>query len=507
VRAKYRIVALGNLDPNSWSKSDCFAPVLSQLELRFLVALAAQQKCIPRTGDITQAFCQSYLPEGEHYVCRPPIGCPITANNTYLRLKKTLYGLRRSPRHFYQLAKKTLLSIGLKIHPSSPCIFYGKLLPDEPPIYIGLYVDDIIYFSQSDKVLTKFETDFGEKLDTTFSGDIDYFLGIKFDCKKNKDGDVSIMMSQEAFIESLCESVNLNGPTTNPSTPYRSGYPVDSIPTTIHHNPNTQQQLQHKMQTLIGSLNWLSISTRPDIATITNLLAKYTSKPTSKHIQSVKRVIKYLKGTKSKGIMFSSTPNTQLSAFVKFPIDTQITSMCDANWGPQDQSKPQPNEKRQLELFKTRSISGFLLWFGGPMHWVSKRQAITARSTAEAEIYATDECTKALQHVSFLIDGLNLRNTYMKAPTTIYNDNKACVDWSHNLTTKGLRHIQIRENAIRENVENKFIQVKHVEGKRNLSDLFTKEDKDAAHFIHIRDFIICDKDDFRESLVSSRGGC
>jgi hypothetical protein len=120
VRAKYRIVALGNLDPHSWSKSDCFAPVLSQLELRFLVALATQQKCIPRTGDITQAFCQSYLPKGEHYVCNPPIGCPLTAQNIYLRLKKTLYGLRRSPCHFYQLAKKTLLSIGLKMHPASP---------------------------------------------------------------------------------------------------------------------------------------------------------------------------------------------------------------------------------------------------------------------------------------------------------------------------------------------------------------------------------------------------
>jgi hypothetical protein len=324
------------------------------------------------------------------------------------------------------------------MHPSSPCIFYGKLLPDKLPIYIRLYVDDLIYFSQSDKVLTKFKKDFGDKLDTMFSGDIDYFLGIKFDCKKNKNGDVSIMMSQEAFIESLCESVNLNGPTSNLSTPYRSGYPVDSIPNTPHHNQTTQQQLQHKMQTLIGSLSWLSISTQPDIVTITNLLAKYTSKPTSKHNKSIKRVIKYLKGTKSKGIMFSSTPNTQLAAFIKFPIDTQITSMCNANWGPQDQSKPHQNKKRKLELFKTRSISGFLLWFGGPMHWVSKRQTITARSTAEAEIYATDECTKALQHVSFLVDGLNLCNTYMKSPTTIYNDNKACVDWSHNSTTKGL---------------------------------------------------------------------
>jgi hypothetical protein len=261
VRAKYRIVALGNLDPHSWSKSDCFAPILSQLELRFLVALAAQQRCIPKTGDITQVFCQSYLSKDEHYVCKPPVGCPLTSHNTYLQLKKILYGLRRSPRHFYQLAKKTLLSIGLKMHPSSPCIFYGTLIPGEPPLYIGLYVDDLIYFSQSDKVQDKFEKDFGNKLDTTFSGDIDYFLGIKFDCKHNENGDVSIMMSQEAFIESLCESVKLNGPTSNPSTPYRSGYPVDSIPTTCTTDSTTQNKLQHKMQTLIGSLNWLSIST------------------------------------------------------------------------------------------------------------------------------------------------------------------------------------------------------------------------------------------------------
>ena len=57
VRAKYRIVALGNLDPHDWSKNECFAPVLSQMELRLLTALAVRNKCVPKTGDITQAFC------------------------------------------------------------------------------------------------------------------------------------------------------------------------------------------------------------------------------------------------------------------------------------------------------------------------------------------------------------------------------------------------------------------------------------------------------------------
>ena len=78
----------------------------------------------------------------------------------------------------------------------------------------------------------------------------------------------------------------------------------------------------------------------------------------------------------------------------------------------------------------------------------------------------------------------------MQKPTTVYNDNSACVQWSSNLTTKGLRHIQIRENAVRESVINKLILVKHIEGKINPADIFTKEDKDKAHFIGICNILL-----------------
>lgn len=168
-RAKHRIVALGNLDPHNWSKNDCYAPVLSQMELRLITALAVRDKCIPKSGDITQAFCQSYLPPNENYICRPPAGCPITKPHTFLKLKKTLYGLKRSPRHFYDLAIKILKSIGMKQHPYSQCIFYGKnLIPGQPPIFLGLCVDDFIYYSKSPQVEAKFEKDFSSKIRITF---------------------------------------------------------------------------------------------------------------------------------------------------------------------------------------------------------------------------------------------------------------------------------------------------------------------------------------------------
>jgi deoxyuridine 5'-triphosphate nucleotidohydrolase len=493
VRAKYRIVALGNLDPHNWSKNDCFAPVLSQMELRFLTALAAKNKCIPKTGDVTQAFCQSYLPEGEDYVCRPPPGCPLTPPGTYWKLKKTLYGLKRSPRHFYELARKTLLAIGLQQHPYSPCIFHGTIIEGEPPIYLGLYVDDFFYFSASRKVEQKFEKDFGKQIDMEFNGPVTYFLGIKFTTSRDENGDVSIQMSQEAFVDSLVQSANLDGDgVTEPRTPYRIGYPVDKIPDETYEE-QTQIKMTHLYRVLIGSLNWLSVSTRPDISTITNMLAKYSNNPSKGHIDQAKRVIKYLKGTKSKGILFSSKQRSKLETFVKFPISpNEVTGLTDANWGPQDQSKPTPTNNADLELFKSRSISGYLIWLGGPVHWISKRQSITARSSAEAEIYATDECTKQLIHLSYIIEGLNLTDDIMQPPTMVYNDNSACVCWSKATTTKGLRHIQMRENAIREAVASDFISVRHIEGKVNLADMFTKEDRDTEHFIQVRDLIMTD---------------
>ena len=85
---------------------------------------------------------------------------------------------------------------------------------------------------------------------------------------------------------------------------------------------------------------------------------------------------------------------------------------------------------------------------------------------------------------------MKLADTMIPPPTCIYNDNAACVAWAHSLTTKGLRHIQMRENAVREEVQDQNIQVQHIPGKLNISDMFTKEDKDSKHFIEIRDYVL-----------------
>lgn len=253
------------------------------------------------------------------------------------------------------MAKRLLITMGLQPLPQSPCIFIGTLLPNEAPIYIGLYLDDMIYFSPSNNTLKAFETQFGNKITTTFNGDIDYFLGIKFNTKTNGPIDVNMHMTQIAFIDDLVQDQNLQSEAvTTPKTPYRSGYPVDNIPKEDN-PPHLQSKYTAMYQHLIGSLNWLAISTRPDVSTITSTLAQYMQNPSKDHILAAKNVIRYLKGTSELSISFHTNKDSSIQSFVIFPLDpTTVHTLPDANWGPQDQSttKVNQNSPKQLKLCK-----------------------------------------------------------------------------------------------------------------------------------------------------------
>ena len=98
-----------------------------------------------------------------------------------------------------------------------------------------------------------------------------------------------------------------------------------------------------------------------------------------------------------------------------------------------------------------------------------------------------DEAAKAAQSLRLVIEDLSLSDP--SNPTPIYGDNQATIKWSHNQSTKKLLHLNIRENAIRDAVAFNEIKPLFVPGKLNLSDLFTKEFKNASHFIVLRDLL------------------
>jgi hypothetical protein len=326
-RAKYRIVVLGNHDYHTWSKVATAAPVMSQVELRFLTALAIPQNRVLKNCNIKLAFVQSSIPEDEHYFARPPKGCPRFSPGTYWRLLSSLYGLHRAPKLWYDRLSSHLRSMGLQQSITSPCIFIGNLIEGGPPIYIGIYVDDIIYFSNSDNVEKRFESLLSGIGSVDFMGQVSHFLGNKFAWKKLPNGKLAVSLTQQSFIESLLESlyISFDGTSTY-SSPYQSGKHIDSLPT-IDMSTEDRDQLRLQYQSIVGSLNWLAHTTQPDISNIVSLLAQHQNTPSPEHYEAALYVAKYLAITKQLGLYCSGDRSSTLQSILHFPIQQPLLSM------------------------------------------------------------------------------------------------------------------------------------------------------------------------------------
>ena len=149
---------------------------------------------------------------------------------------------------------------------------------------------------------------------------------------------------------------------------------------------------------------------------------------------------------------------------------------------------------------------GIVFRNGGPLGWLSERQDRTFLSSCEAEIRATNATSKKVVDFRHLCTSLCEAGHSLPdatIPTLLYNDNDACVKWSHNMTSKAARHIELRKNLVREWVQDKSLTVKHVSGKVNPSDIFTKEMCESTHFRHLRDsFMSCLSDFLQDSLLA-----
>ena len=129
-------------------KRDHFAPVLCQDSLRFFTSLAVEKRHPLQQGDCKNAFYHGILPPKETTIVRPPSGDPDADPQEYWLLLKTLYGLRRSPHHWYDKINTILISIGLKPSLEDHSLFSGIIWdPSDPslansssPLTLGLVV-------------------------------------------------------------------------------------------------------------------------------------------------------------------------------------------------------------------------------------------------------------------------------------------------------------------------------------------------------------------------------
>lgn len=204
-------------------------------------------------------------------------------------------------------------------------------------------------------------------------------------------------------------------------------------------NPTTYQRL-------LGQLIYLTI-TRPDICFTVQLLSQYMNKPTTVHFQVALRLLRYLSGSVSQGILLASNSAAKLTAF------------CDNDWAYCPVSR--------------RSTTGYCVFLGeSPISWKSKKQNVVSRSSAEAEYRAMALTTCEVTWLSALLKELGLKNI---PPTVLNCDNIAALAIAANpVFHERTKHVELDCHYVRDQLTSGIIQTHHVSSQNQVADIFTK---------------------------------
>ncbi|KAL2088069.1 hypothetical protein ACEWY4_016897 [Coilia grayii] len=200
-------------------------------------------------------------------------------------------------------------------------------------------------------------------------------------------------------------------------------------------------------QSMVGSLLYAAMATRPDIAQAVSVVSKFNASPNAAHLTAVKRILCYLKGTL----------NLTLAQYERSDSGT-LVGFSDADWGGDQDDR--------------RSTTGnvFLLG-GGAVSWLSKKQATVALSTAEAEYVALSQAAQECTWLTRLLSVLGMDAT----PVVILEDNQGAIAIGKNpVDHSRTKHIDIRYHYIRECVQKGQIQLQYCPTDDMKADILTK---------------------------------
>ncbi|CEG45551.1 Phosphatidylinositol kinase (PIK-G3) [Plasmopara halstedii] len=203
-------------------------------------------------------------------------------------------------------------------------------------------------------------------------------------------------------------------------------------------------------------------TTSPDLAAAVGVLSQFATDPCPTHWQALKRVLRYIQGTKTFGIKFQATSEEGLQGY------------SDADWAGDIETR--------------RSTSGYAFMMnGGCISWKSKKQRTVALSSTEAEYMALTEATQeAIWLKTFLCELGEMRD---EDPVKIFEDNQGSLALAKNPKFhKRTKHIDIRYHFVREKVEGGQVILQYCSIKDMKADMITKPIT-AAQF----DFLPCER--------------
>jgi hypothetical protein len=216
------------------------------------------------------------------------------------RLKKTLYGLKQSGREWNIELNTRMTNLGFKRLQADVCVYIRKTAGGIE--IITVWVDDLLLFTNTPSLMQKLKDQLKTKFDITDLGEPKKIVGIEITRNRPKK---SIRISQTRFIETILAKENMKS--CNPvGTPFEPGVGLTK---------NTGEQdseMQKRYASLIGSLMYLAVATRPDIAYTIHRLTTFTANPSKEHMGAAKRVLRYLSGTRELGITYRRLDDTEV---------------------------------------------------------------------------------------------------------------------------------------------------------------------------------------------------
>ncbi|GJY95413.1 retrovirus-related pol polyprotein from transposon TNT 1-94 [Tanacetum coccineum] len=394
-------VKLDELGEEGIDFEESFAPVARLEAIRIFLAFAAHMNMVVYQMDVKTAFLNGNLRE-EVYVSQPDGFVDPDKPNYVYKLKKALYGLKQAPRAWYDMLSSFLISNDFSKGSVDPTLFIhreGKEL-----LLVQIYVDDIIFAASTPELCDLFAKIMCSKFKMSMMGKISFFLGLQISQSPR-----GIFINQSKY---ALESLKKYG--------FESCDPVD---TPMVEKSKLDEDKEGKVvdpshyRGMIGTLLYL-IASRPDLQFAICMCARYQARPTEKHLNAVKRIFRYLKGTVHRGLWILKDSSIGTTA---------IFADADHAWLLRNPQAP--------------SVK-YNFWVIDTFLWMRSQ----------------------LTDYGF---GFN------KIP--MYCDNKSAIALCcNNVQHSRSKHIDIRFHFIKEHVENGVIELYFVNMEYQLADIFTK---------------------------------
>jgi hypothetical protein len=451
---KARLVAKGYSQQKRVDYEEIFSPVVRHTSIKAVLALVAHYDMALEQMDVKTAFLHGDLEE-QIYMEQPEGFSQPGQEHLVCKLKKSLYGLKQSPRQWYKRFDSYMIKIGYR-RCEYDCCVYVRSLDNGSFIFLLLYVDDMLIAAKSIVEVNKLKVLLSREFDMKDLGAVKKILGMEI--RRDRDAK-RLWLSQAGYVKKVLERFSMEN--VNPvSTPLANHFRLSTSQC-----PKTVEEIEDMSKvpyaSAVGCLMYAMVCTRPDLAHAVSVVSKYMANPGKQHWDAVKWIFRYLKGTTDYGI-----------TFVRQKSDLSVVGYVDADYAG--------------DLDDRRSTTGYVFTFtGGPICWKSMIQSTVAMSTTEAEYMAAAKAAKEALWLTGLVKELGIQ----QGGVPLYCDSQSAIYLAKNQVYHArTKHIDVRFHKIRELVTIGELLLEKIHTSENAADMLTKPIT-ANKFKHCLDLI------------------